>query len=256
MLRWNCWRRPSCGAERSMAVLCDLYSTSYLLEAERCTHSMEHLIDRSVKTPALREVVGVRRVDRQYPGRVPLLGRMTQNREGRAADSGGRGARDHPLPHRGRRVGQRIPRLFGAVRAGAAGGVQLHLCLPLSQPVFATPTAGGIEVRFAVEFRYMALRSEPITGISAARLDPDFPEVPGPPALHRAADGRTGRAAVGHCKMLWDHHGRDLPGQCTGGRAGSRRAASSDPPETCLMETAAAAAQAMGCGGGVPGAGV
>ena len=43
------------------------------------------------------------------------------------------------------------------------------------EEVFATPTAGGVEVRFPVEFRYLLCSREERPGVSAARLDTDTP---------------------------------------------------------------------------------
>ena len=184
-------------AERSVAVLCDLYSTSYLLEAERCTHSMEHLIDRSVKTPALREVVECGESIDNILDAYLSVGRMAQNREGERLVLEAEVRATILYRTEGGESGS-VSRVFSVpCSLELPDGCRCTCVCRCPEPVFATPTAGGIEVRFAVEFRYMALRSEPITGISAARLDPDSPR-------DRDHQPSIVLRMVGRGERLWD----------------------------------------------------
>ena len=42
-------------------------------------------------------------------------------------------------------------------------------------PVFATPTSGGLEVRFQVDFQYTVQESRKVLGVSALRMDETTP---------------------------------------------------------------------------------
>ena len=98
-----------------------------------------------------------------------------------------------------------FPGSVGTMYAGTPRESIATVYAVVREPVFATPTTGGIEVRFPVEFRYLGLREETVSGVSAARLDPNVPREHGdqPSIVLRMVE--QGEAALGHRQMLWDH---------------------------------------------------
>ena len=64
-------------------------------------------------------------------------------------------------------------------------------------PVFATPTTGGIEVRFPVGFRYTAMTSRTTAAVSAVHMDE------GTPRDHSGQPSIVLRM-VGNGERLWD----------------------------------------------------
>lgn len=183
--------------ERSFTVLTDLYSTSYTLVAETVSRRMDHLLDRSVKTLAIREILESGGLSESVLDAYATIGRVTQSRDGdrltleaeivvtamyRKED----GETDC--------VTQRF-QVPCTLDLPAGCGCMCRCRCP--EPVFATPTTGGIEVRLPVEFRYIALKGEQIAGVSVARMDTDAPRDNGkqPSIVLRM---------VGQGERLWD----------------------------------------------------
>ena len=183
--------------EQSFPMLTDMYSVSYALETETRAQTLDHLIERSSKAPALREVIESGELAEEVVDAYLSVGRLEQHRE------------------EGRLVLEAEIRATALCRMGSGSletvskvfQVPCTLDLPegcrcicdcrCPEPLFAAPTTGGVEVRFAVEFRYLALQSVTVIGISAARLDMDTP---------RAQEGQPSiiLRMVGKGERLWD----------------------------------------------------
>lgn len=74
------------------------------------------------------------------------------------------------------------------------------------------PAAGGLEVRFTLEFHCLCLAERRQAAISSARLGRNG-QAGRDTALGGAAYGRSGRAAVGHCESVRYYHRGDHPSQ-------------------------------------------
>lgn len=183
--------------ERSFSLLTDLYSTTYMLDADLDTISLAHLVDSGVKTPALREIVECPSLAETVLDAYLSIGRVTQSREGTRLTLEAE-TRITVLYCTESGEVECASRVLSVPCTLELPGESICNCVCCSpEPVFATPTTGGIEVRFPVEFRYLALREETVSGVSAARLDPNVPRKHGdqPSIVLRMVE---------HGERLWD----------------------------------------------------
>ena len=183
--------------ERTITLLSDLYSTQYQLEVERKSCDISRRLEHSMKSQSVREIVESGSLARTVLDSYVSVGQILQAREGDrltlTADVG-------------------VTILYeeegggtSAVRRQIPVSCQLELpegcrctCLcRCPEPVLATPTAGGVEVRFPLEFWYTALAQDTASGVSGVHLDEDTPRDNG------AAPSIVLRM-VGTGERLWD----------------------------------------------------
>lgn len=161
--------------ERSVELLSDAYATLCLLEVDRRSYDMSRLLERSVKVQSVREIVETGVLARSIADAYLSVGQVLQAREGAyitvTADT------SVTILYEGEEGGP------GAVRRQIPVSCQLELpegctcsCLcRCPEPVFATPTSGGIEVRFQIEFQYLALSGSAVSGVCDLRVDEEPP---------------------------------------------------------------------------------
>ncbi len=161
--------------ERSFSLLTDLYSTAWTLEAQPAQCRLEHRVDLGSRSQMVREVLECGALADLVADAYASVGRVSQSREGGRLnleaevvvtvlfqeEGGGltSATRRFPVPC--------------ALEAPEDAVCRCRCLCP--EEVFATPTAGGVEVRFPVEFRYLLCSREERPGVSAARLDTDTP---------------------------------------------------------------------------------
>lgn len=183
--------------ERSVTILSDLYSTAYQLEVGRKSWDMSRLLEHSVKSQSVREIVESGTLARSALDAYVSVGQILQAREGErltlTADTwvtilyeeeeGGMAA-----------VRRQIP---VSCQLELPEGCRCTCLCRCPDPVLATPTSGGVEVRFQMEFWYMALSQATVSGVSEVRLDEDKPR-------DNSAAPSVVLRMVGEQERLWD----------------------------------------------------
>ena len=182
---------------RTLELLRDVYSTAYPLTAESASRTLRRMVDRGEREAAAREILETGQLAQEVCDAYLTLGELTQSREGdrltltaeanvtvlyRTED----GACDA--------VTRRIP--VPCVLELPPEAACSWLCAPAA-PVFAVPTAGGVEVRFSLTFSYAALTSRTAAVVSALRLEEDA-------ARDHAGQPSIVLRVVGAGERLWD----------------------------------------------------
>ncbi len=157
--------------ERSFQMLTDLYSTLYSLTPETEAYSFCRVLDQGIRSQTVREILETGVMARAVADAYVCIGQVTQGRDGEklvlTADAA-----------------------VTVVFTGEEGGVSsVTRSIPVScpvelpegclctctctcpEPVFATTTTGGIEVRFPLDFRFLALSVGRVAGVSAVRVE-------------------------------------------------------------------------------------
>ncbi|MCI6256481.1 MAG: DUF3794 domain-containing protein [Clostridiales bacterium] len=161
--------------ERSFQVLTDLYSTAYALEAAAAPRRMDRLVDCGAKTLALREVLeDVGMADRILDA-YASIGRVTQSREGGKLTLEAEAVVTAVYQRENGEIGCAARRFRMPCVLELPAGCTCSCRCRCPEPVFASPTTGGIEVRLPVEFRYLALRQEEVRGVASASLNTEAP---------------------------------------------------------------------------------
>lgn len=183
--------------ERSLELLSDVYSTAYDLSAETESYNMGRLADWGRKEQVVREILEVGVPAREVFDAYAAIGPVTQSREGsRVTVTAQTAVTVLYLSEEGSRSS--VTRTVqAACTLELEEGVGCSCVCSCPTPVFATPTSGGIEVRFQVDFQYVALESRKVLGISAIRMDEGAP---------RDTSGRPSIVLrmVGAQESLWD----------------------------------------------------
>ena len=183
--------------ERQVTLLADLYSTLYQLEVERKSCDIGRLLEHSVKSQSVREIIESGTLARAVLDAYVSVGQILQAREG----------------DRLTLTADTWVTILYEEEAGTAAAVrrQIPVSCQLELPegcrcaclcrcpeqVLATPTSGGLEVRFPLEFWYLALAQTTVSGVSGVHLDEEKPRDNG------AAPSVVLRM-VGAGERLWD----------------------------------------------------
>ena len=158
---WN--RRP-------VQLLQDLYSTAWETQVTREEHTLWKLVDQSVRTQNVRELLETGSMPRSVVDSWVNLGEVTQSREGEELvltapalvtvlyldEEGTAQAFQRTLP------------LTCRLEAPAGAVCRCRLLCP--GEVFATPAAGGLEVRFTAELHFQLLQPQRVPAVSSAAL--------------------------------------------------------------------------------------
>ena len=118
--------------ERQIALLSDVYSTVYELNAERRPYTFYRLMEHTERRVMVREILETVTPAREVCDVYVTVGAVSQSREG------------------------------SQVNLSAETTVNV---------VYRGPAGGGIEVRYPLDFRYLALMPHNTTGVSDIRLD-------------------------------------------------------------------------------------
>ena len=156
---------------RTLELLTDVYSTAYSLTAERKSCTLRRLAEHGEREAAVREILETGQLAQEVSDAYVTLGAVTQSREGTRLTL----------------AAEAYVTVLYRTEDGACSSVtrQLQAACPLelpedasctclcscTAPVFATPTAGGIEVRFSLSFSYTALTSRTAAAVAAVQLD-------------------------------------------------------------------------------------
>lgn len=161
--------------ERSLELLSDVYSIHYDLSAETESCSMDRLLDWGRKEQVVREILENGVVAKEVYDAYAAIGAVTQRREGgRLVLTAEVNATVLYLTEDGSRASVTRP-VQATCAVDLPEGAQCSCQCSCPTPVFATPTTGGIEVRFQVDFQYIAMESRKVLGVSSIRMDENVP---------------------------------------------------------------------------------
>lgn len=182
---------------RTLELLTDVYSTAYPLTAERKSCTLRRLAEHGEREAAVREILETGQLAQEVSDAYVTLGAVTQSREGTRLTL----------------AAEAYVTVLYRTEDGACSSVtrQLQAACPLelpedasctclcscTAPVFATPTAGGIEVRCSLSFSYTALTSRTAAAVAAVQLDENA-------AADHAGQPSIVLRVVGAGERLWD----------------------------------------------------
>lgn len=156
--------------EQSLELLGDLYSVSSELSVEMQSYSLQHLVEHSVRRQNVREMVETGVLAKAVVDAYVSVGDVAQAKDGeRMALSADVVltvvylAEDNQIYAVSRQVA-------APCQADVPEGSSCFCACKRSGEVYATPTTGGIEVRFDVDFEYMALSAQRVSGVCAVQV--------------------------------------------------------------------------------------
>lgn len=177
----------------TVALLEDVYSTSWEMETEKTIHNLTTLVDSSSSTQNMRELLELSGSVRKIVDCWCRMGEIVQRREGDRLqlevdlsvvllyvdEAGSLQSSGHVVR--------------GGISLDCQQNVTCHPRCRCPQEVFATPAAGGIEVRVALQFDYLLLRQREYPAILNTRLSEPRQRGEGSPSvvLRRGEQGET-----------------------------------------------------------------
>lgn len=181
---------------RVLQVLTDAYSTREPLAVERCDCPMDSRLDRGVRSQNVREVWETPAAVRELVDCRMAVAQVTQSQEGERLiltaqvevqalcmdEEGGLFSVQHPMT---------VP-----CALDLPDGCRCFCQCEGVGDVYAAPAPGGIEVRFALDFRYCALSRRQITALSGIG--------PGEPAGDAGNQPSLVLRMLGRGERLWD----------------------------------------------------
>lgn len=158
-------------ARRPVTLLTDLYSTVYEGETEGETLPLEELVEQGKRRETVREVVETGVDVAAVCDIWAAAGRLSQNREGPRLKLEAE-TEVFALCRTAEGTLETVSRRFTvSCPLELEEGCQCSWVCRVGQELQASPVSGGLELRFALEFRYLAKRMRQVRVISAARLD-------------------------------------------------------------------------------------
>lgn len=155
---------------RSVPVLQDLYSTGWTTEVQMGQQPMYQLAEQSVRPQNVRELLEIGSLVRSVVASHLDLGEMTRSREGEQLV-----LTVQPtltvlyLGDQEQLMSVQRP-LSAVCRLDCPEGAMFHGRCLCPGEVFAAPAAGGIEVRFTLEFHCMAVLPRMVPAVLSARV--------------------------------------------------------------------------------------
>lgn len=155
---------------RPVQMLQDLYSTAWETQVEREEQTLWKLVDQSDRAQNVRELLETGSIPRSVVDSWVELGEVAQSREGDEAVLTGQALvtvlylDEEEAPQTFQRS------LPVACRLEAPAGAVCRCQLTCPGEVFATPAAGGLEVRFTAQFQYQLLQPRRALAVSSAVL--------------------------------------------------------------------------------------
>ena len=182
---------------RTVELLTDVYSTAYPLSAEPRSCTLHRLVDHGEREAAVREILETGMLAQEVADAYLTIGSVSRNREGERMTLGAEAGvtvlyrtEDGALTSVTRQIPVSCPLELPADTDCSC------LCVPAA-PVFATPTAGGIEVRFSLGFSFTAMTGRAVGTVAAVHLDENA-------ARDHAGQPSIVLRMVGAGERLWD----------------------------------------------------
>ncbi|WP_251316980.1 DUF3794 and LysM peptidoglycan-binding domain-containing protein [Flintibacter muris] len=155
---------------RPLTLLQDLYSTSNLMEVERENQPLCRLTEQSVRPQAVRELLETGEMVRSIVDARLVLGQVRQSREGKELVLTVEACVTVLYLDENELV-QCVRRSLPVVcRLECPEGARCSCCCACPGEVFAAPAAGGVEVRFTVEFHCLTTETAAVPAVTNAQL--------------------------------------------------------------------------------------
>ena len=157
-------------SRRPVSVLQDLYSTAFQTQVEREEQSLWQLLEFSSRSQNVRELFETGSVPRSVVDSWVSLGEVRRSREGEQLVLEGEARVTVLYLDEEERPQAFQKTLWAACRLEAPAGSLCRCRAAAPGEVFAAPAAGGLEVRFAVEFQCLLLEERKMTAVCGASL--------------------------------------------------------------------------------------
>ena len=157
-------------SRRPVTLLQDLYSTSSLMEVERENQPLCSLTDQSVRPQAVRELLETGEMVRAIVDARLALGQVRQSREGKELVLTTEACVTVLYLDENELVQCVRRSLPVTCRLECPEGAKCSCFCACPGEVFAAPAAGGVEVRFTVEFHCMTTETTAVPTVTSAQL--------------------------------------------------------------------------------------
>ena len=155
---------------RPVTLLQDLYSTGNWMEVERENQPLCRLVEQSVRPQAVRELLETGELVRSVVDARLALGQVRQSREGEELVLTVEACITVLYLDENELV-QCVRRSIPVTcRLECAEGVKCSCVCACPGEVFAAPAAGGVEVRFTVEFHCLATETTAVPAVTSAQI--------------------------------------------------------------------------------------
>ena len=157
--------------EQSVTLLTDLYATQRALDTERRAWTLSRMVEQNTRSQSVRELMEGGTLARTVLDAYLCIGEILQAREGeKLTFTANVGAAVLYEDEAGApaAVSRQIP---VSCQVELPEGCICACQCRVPDPVLAAPTSGGIEVRFQLDFQYMALSKSEIPGVADYRWD-------------------------------------------------------------------------------------
>ena len=155
---------------RPVTLLQDLYSTSHLMEVERENQQLCRLGEQSVRPQAVRELLETGEMVRSIVDARLALGQVSQSREGKELVLTAETWITVLYLDENELVQSICRSIPVTCRLDCPEGVRCSCFCACPGEVFAAPAAGGVEVRFTVEFHCLTTETAAVPAVTSAQL--------------------------------------------------------------------------------------
>lgn len=155
--------------ERCLELLTDIYSTVCDLSPELRPYTMNDLAEQNARRQTVREVIEVGAMARSVIDASVSIGMVSQSREGGRLSFAAEAIMTVLYMTEENEIYSVSRQLNVPCQADLPEGCAYSCACKCPGEVFATPTTGGIEVRFDLDFRYMAISSKRVVGVSGVQ---------------------------------------------------------------------------------------
>ncbi len=156
--------------ERCIELLTDIYSTTCDLSTEQRPYTMNDLVEYNTRRQNVREVIEVGMMARSVIESGVSVGMVSQSKEGGRVSFTAEAVltvlymtEEDEVYSVSRQINVPCP-------ADLPDGCLYSCACKCPGEIFATPTTVGIEVRFDLDFRYLALASKRVVGVSGVQV--------------------------------------------------------------------------------------
>lgn len=153
-----------------LTVLQDVYSTAHHMTVEQDTCSMHQMVENAVRPQSVRELLETGTAVKNVIDAAVNVSQVRQNREdGQMVLSAD--LRLNILYLDEQKLPQTLNRILTVSgRLDLPSQCSCRCCCQCPGEVFAVPTAGGVEVRFNVEFHCLTTRQQAVSVVTGAKL--------------------------------------------------------------------------------------
>lgn len=155
---------------RPVTLLQDLYSTAWQMEVDSRLQPMCQFGEQSVRAQTVRELLETGELVRGVVSSRLSLGQMTQSREGEQAVLTAEAWLTVLYLDENEAVQCARKTIPVACRLDCPTDFICHCACTCAGEVFTAPTAGGVEVRFSLDFHCMTMRRTQVAAVEHARL--------------------------------------------------------------------------------------